>query len=796
MVRPNWVAGVVAAILAASAVQAQEPAAAYHLSIGAAPLDAALNEFARQSGLQVIMQTEEVKGITAPKVEGTLTGNEALERLLGDSGLQFEFLNDRTVTVFSQKEGKTFRKVGAASANGQTWRLARADVAPGPSDEVQSDKPEVLEVTVFGRGMRESVRGVPQTVSVYDSKLIETTAATEIQDIVRFVPTATSTVPDLSVVAETMNLRGFGTSYVVNGIAGAFDNTTLELANVERVEVLMGPASVLYGSMEPGGVINVVTKAPQREFHLRGSAELGSFDRQRYSLDVGGPLSDRVRWRLNSAYSEEQSFITSWKQQRTVIAPSLSFDLAEATQLRIDGLYMSAEWPNGAYDGRVPARGTLLPNSFGEIPRSFSAVEPQFGGYERSKIDARAYLDHQFNDAWSANVSLVYANLGYDGPTYFLVGILPDERTGRRAVRFDDNPSNPERFAHVDLKGRLATGPLEHQLLLGADYLKETFDARESFFLINTIDLFNPVYGTTVLPNPLPVREYQRVLEASGAFAQDRIRLGERLHFTAGVRYSKVRNISTEQVPNGQPLRDELSSTNWSSQLGVVYEATESTSLFASRNESFVPRGGSSADGRPFDPEKGIQYELGARVGAGSLTGSLTLFEIEKPNVLAADPFNLGYLAPLGAVRSRGVELSTSANPLPGWTLYAAYAYLDAKVTKSTEATFDGTKLSNAPSSTLSLISSYDIQSGPLMGLGFSLAGQRVGQRYADSANILQLPSYTRIDVGAHYTVNDSVRLSLSASNVTDEDIYTGFLPAVVGRQFGRVFSADIKVSL
>lgn len=791
--------------------------------VPAQQLPSALNRYSEQAGVQVTSPGQLIEGKQSSGINGRIGARTALDLLLKDTQLRFDVIDDKTVVIVpatsaasSAPNAHTSRagrenpplRIAQASqtgtpANGERLGDER-DASGNPSLEgVRKQFGEagkagmaLEEVVVFGRGEKQSLREIPQTVTVFDTQLMQTVRAAEIQDMVRFVPSATTNVPDLSVAAESFFIRGFQASYTVNGMATAFDSTTLELANVESIEVLMGPASVLYGSMEPGGVINVVTKTPRSDFHLGGSVELGSFERQRYAVDVGGPLSDRLRWRVNSAYSNEDSFIDDWQQERVVVAPSIAYDITDATRLRVDALYMSARWPNAAYDGRVPVQGTVRDNPFGDIPRSFSAMEPQFGGYTRSKKDVRAYLDHRFNDAWSGNVSVVWSSLGYKGPTYFITGVLPDLRTARRLVRFDDGPRSPGRFAHADIKGSVSTGPLEHKILIGADYLTDIYNGRESQFFIDNIDLFAPVHGLTVLPNPLPVRVYERKLEASGGFLQDRVKIGERLDVIGGVRYSKVRNTNVQT--SAPASRDVLSSANWSSQFGAVYAATQSLSVFVSRNESFVPRPGTNASGTPFKPEKGIQYELGTKLGwlDSRMTGSFTLFNIEKPNVLAPDPFNLGFQVAIGSVRSRGAELSVAGMLLPGWSVHAAYAYLDAEVTRSTQASAEGAKLANAPSSTVSLITSYDLQSGPLRGLGFSASAQRMGQRYADAANILALPNYTRVDVGAHYTLNDHVTLSANVNNVTDEDIYTGFAPTVVGRQFERVYLAEIKVNL
>jgi iron complex outermembrane recepter protein len=779
--------------LAANAATAEK----LKFDIPAQSATSALRLFAQQAGMELLFSQDVVNGVSTREVIGEFAREDALKQLLTGTDLR-AVEQDGVITIKLQETSATERSPTAPLAlSASPLRLAQNSThTEALADSKADSRNTVEEVTVFGRGERESVRDIPQTVTAFDEQMIQNVGAREVQDVVRFIPTATSQTPEFSVTANSINIRGFEASYTVNGMAGALSNTAPDLGNVERVEVLMGPASVLYGSMEPGGIVNIVTKKPQREFHFAGSLDAGSFNRQRYGIDIGGPLSDGVRTRLNASFSDGKSFINNWERERIEVAPSFEFDLTDATVLRLDGAYTRAEWVNGAYDGRVPAEGSVLANAFGEIPRSFSGAEPELGGMVRSNVDVRAYLDHRFTDNWSANASVVYSRKKFSGPTFFVLGLGNDGRSGRRSVRIDDDVS-PSKFAHVDLKGEVSTGPIVHKLIIGVDHLQEKSDGSENRIGLDPIDLYAPIYGV-VLPDPLPVESYVTELTASGAFLQDRIQLNKRLNLIAGVRYSRIRESGAFFEPGSDPESSTLKQSNWASQFGVLFDVTDSVALFAARNESFVPREGTTSEGHPFEPEKGLQYEVGSKfdIGSTGLTGNVALFQIEKPNVLANDPFNIGFLVPLGAVRSRGVEASASGTVLPGWGLFVSYAHLNAEVTSGTEDAFAGKKLSNAPSNTAAVISSYDFQSGWLSSFGITASAQYVADRFADSANVLSLPSYTRIDLSGRYALNEKVDLSVGVNNLGDEDIYTGFQSRVVSRQFGRIYFAQLKMRL
>ncbi len=329
------------------------------------PLANALLDFSEQAKLQVMSQGVDLGERKAPGVSGRLTVAHALSMLLADSNLSFVETAPNTVAITASHPAAAM-----PASNRNFIRLAQAKPTPvaaptRPADELQ----EVEVVTVYGRGAQAAtIREVPQTVTVFNPEIIEVLSGPHIDDVIRFLPSANNLLGDYA-IGNNFNIRGSGPSYAYNGmIPSPVKPGRIGLVNVERVEVLKGPSSITYGSMQPGAVINIVTKQPTSEYYSELGVEVGSFDTFGGSLDLGGPLGDKVGARINASYQDRGAPFDHWRQITTVVAPVVTFDLSDRTLLTVEGTFDSIDHPKGIYDGRIPTVGTLLSAPFGEIP--------------------------------------------------------------------------------------------------------------------------------------------------------------------------------------------------------------------------------------------------------------------------------------------------------------------------------------------------------------------------------------------------------------------------------------------
>lgn len=673
-----------------------------------------------------------------------------------------------------------------------SFRIAAAlaiVTAGGATPAVAQEDAEVTvidTITVVARGQATTLRDAPQTVQVFDPEFLSDIAAVDISDVVRFVPSASTQYSEVGFLADANFVRGFSITQVINSARLNTSNFPLDTAVMERIEVLMGPASVLYGSMQPGAVINIVTKTPLDEAHLDAGLEVGRFDHQRYTLDAGRPLGDKLRARLNVAYQDRETFLDFWEEKKLIVSPTLEWDLGPQSTLNLLGVYTDLDQPAGAYLG-TPAAGLLTENPNGDYPRSFYLQSPDEEGVgrDRETVNVEATLNHWFSDFLSGRVVLSHTQTERNDQT--IIGLLQDDFRTVNRINIGNVSDGDDYAAYVDVTGKFTTGPIRHELSIGAEYFRTQLDNVQTRFIVDPLDLYDPTY-TAVLDPANQIRNLASELddETVGVFLQDRMSIGDRVHLIVGVRYADITSENTGE---------RISQSETPTTLGFVADVTKSISVFANRSESFLPRSGTTANNTVFDPETSTQYEGGAKFEAAGLSGSVSYFHIEKPDVLTPDLDNPGFQVPLGNVTSQGLEVSIGGEIYPNLEMYAAYAYMDTEV-GSNDPGLDGNQLQYAPETTLSFTGRYEVSSGPLAGLRLTAAVQYADERFLDAANTLQAPSFVRVDLGLNYAINDHVELGLIVDNLTDEDIFSGIGSNFIDVNPPRTVFGRVRVSL
>ncbi|MBL8267909.1 TonB-dependent siderophore receptor [Steroidobacter sp.] len=766
-----------------------------HLNLPAGELVSALKALAQQSDVDLVYEPEQLRRIHTNGVKGEYTAQEAVAILLKATAFRVYLApgGAMVITPASMEQSSNASPthnglVPASSTRGGTDTgrvvLAQAATSSTPNEStVKTNRPQLEEVTVFGRGVRSTVNDVPQTVNVFDAEFIENVQAKKITDVVRFTP---NLVPSGSsnVLYDDVRSRGFPSSFTWNGMARRFTNGTLKMANVERVEVLKGPASVLYGPMEPGAVVNLVTKRPQSQFGASGSLQFGSDNEQNYSMDIGGPLTEKIGARLNTAYFKTDTAFDNSGLEDIFVAPVVEFRFSDRTVLTLDGYYDKVEWADGYSDGRVPVIGGLVPNPVGRLPLSTNLqydtniTAPE--GYGEvsifySDLDANARFSHEFSDSVSLNVALSHHRARGDREQIQTGLLAANNRTLGRSYTLERGGDYKTEVAHLDLKWSFSTGAVTHDVAVGVDHTKTDSDYSYAFIGITPIDIFTPVYGTIVLPNVIPFDEDNASTKVSEAFVQDRLSLG-RFHVLGGARYSDYESQDRYQVFQGALRSTDMQDQIWSTQFGLLYDAADWITLFASRNESFVPRlANIFGRGSVVQPELGLQYEVGAKLtfSDSGFSGNVVFFDIDKDNLLVFDEAHPGFRLPLGGVSSKGFEISLEGSPSPGLSMYVGYGYNSTEITKADANV--GNSFYHVPKQTLSAYVSYEIQDGLARGLALTTSMQHVGERFASDDNLYKWPSYTRVDLGATYPVTDRVQVGMNIRNLLESTMYSGF---------------------
>ncbi|WP_369941046.1 TonB-dependent siderophore receptor [Xanthomonas medicagonis] len=646
------------------------------------------------------------------------------------------------------------------------------------AQEAGTDAVTLDQISVYGRVTDATTLQIPQTVDVIDRAMIDATGSETVGDALRFVPGASRDGSTLDAFGDTYLIRGFAANQTVNGMTANALRQARDAVAIERIEVLKGPASVLYGQLQPGAVVNIVTKQPERVWGFEGTLKYARFDDWRGTVDLTGPLSadGAVRFRLTGAVDDSKSFVDFWNRRHQFIAPSLAIDLGERTTLTLEAFHTRNRL-QGFYNG-VPAEGTVLANPNGRLPRSLSLVDPTFDPSIRSNTDVSARLEHAFSDNVRYRAAASWTREEVDEETVFgVLGWDEPQRTLTRAV-LDGHARGEAWSAHNDLAWQASTGALSHDIVAGADYTRFNRHSASATGLASSLDLYAPVYVFDRRPDviPLPSRSStgHEAIRTLGLFAQDRIGLTETLRAVVGARWSSYRQDTASWSGRAGNGRFAQTQEAWTTQLGLLYTPSEDLALFANRTTSFLPVSGLTARGTPLQPETGVQYEVGAKSSFwnGRLVATGALFRLERQDVAVADRDNPGALAAIGKQRSEGVDLSARLG-LHGWQLQTGYAYTHARTIEDSNAALVGAPIRNVPRHSFVLQTDYRFNDGALSGLRVGASATYTGTRSGDVEDSFSLPAYWRTDLSLDYELGQRLTLGMRVDNVADRRGYT-----------------------
>ncbi|MTF38697.1 TonB-dependent siderophore receptor [Cyanobacterium aponinum] len=616
------------------------------------------------------------------------------------------------------------------------------------------------------------IRDIPANVQVVPQQVLQEQKVFRLQDALRNVSGVTFS-DSFGDRFSRFQSRGFRLEQFKNGFRDGFNSSraALEFSNVERLEVIKGPASVLYGQVEPGGLVNVITKKPLFEPYYAAEFTIGSYSFYRPSFDISGPLNEEktVAYRLNVAYENAGSFRDFVNSERVSVAPVLTWKVGENTTLTFEGEYL--------YDRRPMDLGLVaMGDRPADLPFRRALFGPQRPGYDYSEWRGYAYLDHQFNENLALRTGFRITSV-FEGRNAIIAGgsVQEDGRTLPMIVSAF-NQFYETFTLQNDLIGKFNTGSVSHQILFGLELAKETgfFPAEGDEFASGaTLDIFNPDYDSIFFDDiQQGSRNFSQRTNRLGIYLQDQITLLDNLKLLIGGRFDTVESANDFSTDQG-----ELETTNneaFSPRVGIVYQPIPEVSLYASFSQSFAPRFGRSADNSVFEPERGTQYEVGVKADLldGRLSSTLSLFDITKSNILTTDPDNPDFSVQVGEQQSSGVEFNIVGEILPGWNIIAGYAYTDAKITK--DNTFpEGNRLPRVPYNSANLWTTYEIQKGNLTGLKFGAGVFFVGNRTGDLNNTFEIPSYARVDAGIFYT-RDNFQAALNIKNLFDTRYFEG----------------------
>lgn len=757
-------------------------------------------------GVRVVLETAdgELETLTTQTVGNALVAdipNAVLALPDGDAFEQFDPTDGISLVSVTNEPGNRVRiaitgtdapPAAEVSLDGQGLVLA---ITPGEAGIATGEDAIQIVVTGEEEGYNPSsattatrtdtpLRNIPQSITVVPRQVLEDRNVRTVNEGVETVSSVArgnrsyGNVP----ITNTRIIRGFvqsdsGVSNFRNGLPDSDFYSLAPITTVERIEVLRGPASVLFGAGEPGGIVNVITRQPLDEPTYTLAFEAGNAGLYQPSIDLSGPLTDddTVLYRLIGSYQGSGDFQGFGDNRVATIAPSLTVNLGERTDIDLyyEYTHLLSDPPSGFTNAAILSDGSLTPRDFATYYPDLSLLDV--------RTDRFGYtLEHELSDRWQLrnNVAVnitrfredVAIGFGLSEDDRFLGGFNPS-----RAV-FQRNNF----FGQIDLLGEFETGSISHQVLAGFDFNHFSNDANRisADTPVPPLDINDPDYD-------IPIPEFSTrslfsdvdiVRRSYGVYLQDQITFSNDLIVLLGGRYDWIStDFATDALVGGDVI-DFPTQTDgaFSPRVGVVYRPIEDVSLYASYTRSFSPLSEfdtlSPDEDISLAPTRGTQYEVGVKTDFldGRLSATLAAYHLTRTNVLTPDPDNPTRSIQTGEQRSQGIELDVTGEILPGWNIILSYAYTDAEVTE--DNTFpEGNRLPNVPENQASLWTTYTIQGGDLEGFGFGLGLFYVGARQGDLNNSFELDDYLRTDAALYYR-RDRLSVAINFRNLFDID--------------------------
>ncbi len=644
-------------------------------------------------------------------------------------------------------------------------------VIDGDTSPIGPDKGYIAKNTTMGTKTDTPLREIPQSISVITREQMDDRFSERVEDTIAYTSGVTASPWGVDERFDQFLIRGFDVGpYALfrDGLpqkAIDFSGFKVEPYALERVEVLKGPASVLYGANEVGGLVNLVTKRPTRDPLYSAYASYGSFNTYEVGIDAGGPLDKEGVWtyRLTGLFRDGELEKDFSKNNRVFIAPAITWSPSADTSLTILANY---QWDELTPNTFLPIASPLNP-TLPKFSRSFTTSDPSFDRFDANHGSIGYQFEHSFNEAWTIRQNLRYSQQDTDYRHLYYSSMIDDHTMNRTAFTVDETATifSVDNGVQYDYEGTR----IKNTLLMGLDYTRQTVDGQNGFDTGPTLDINDPVYGLEVAA-PAIYLDRRQTIDQLGLYAQTQTKVDDHWLLTLGGRQSRVEDKNHDRLSD---TTSEQSDSAFSGKAGLGYLFDNGLTPYISYSESFSPTIGQGSTGETFSPSEGKQYEAGVKYEPDFFPGTVTgsVFEITKSNVLTPDPDDPNFQVQTGEVRHRGFELETVVNLFHGISLTGSYTYLDAEITSSNTEGELGNRAALVPEHQAALWAKYTFETGVLEGLNVGSGVRYVGSSFGDNANQIKVDSYTLVDAAISYEKN-GWKGSLKASNVFDKEYY------------------------
>ncbi|MFI8560080.1 TonB-dependent siderophore receptor [Pseudomonas putida] len=741
-------------------------------AIAPGQLNDVLNQFARQAGITLSSTPQLTGQLQSNGLQGQYSPGQGLHMLLEGTGLEAVSQDGRSYVIQPQADSAA---LSLPSTDVRGFSLGNA---LGSMDGYNATHSQVATKT------STPLVETSQSVSVVTRQQMDDQGAQTVAQAMRYTPGVLTNPYGATHRYDYVAMRGFNDGSVDNiyldGLKSMGDNGTYSTLQVdpyflERIDVLKGPSSVLYGRSSPGGLVALTSKKPLFTPYHQVQASAGTQGQRGMGFDFSGPIDEdkRIAYRLTGLADASDTQFDHNKEERYTIAPAVSIDFTEDTSLTLQA-YLQHD-PNGGYHGGNPADGMLHPRNGLRLSDHFFEGEPGIDNYERTQQSFSYQFEHRFNDVFTARQNFRYQDSDVSMDQVYSAGWADtDSNILNRAYTGGDERLHSYIIDNM-LQAEFFTGAAKHTLLLGADYQRRKADVTWRYGSVDPLDASNPQYGQGNL-QVLGENRYQRRLQQTGVYLQDLLEL-DQWRFSLGLRQDWVK-VSEENRDSNTRVSDNRS--NFTTRAGVLYLFENGVAPYVSYSESFNPNTVSDQNGRPLAPTEGTQWEAGIKYQPPGTDNLFTasVFRIEQENLASKQPDENFYRA-VGEVRSQGLELEAHVQVTENLKLLGGYTFTDIEYSRSMPSLVapgvdnNGNSPTQAPKQMLSLWADYNFHQGPLDGLRLGGGMRYVGYSWVDAENSMKVPSYTLFDASVGYDLGKvglkGVDVRLNANNLTNE---------------------------
>lgn len=737
---------------------AQSGAPQQTISLTAQPLSSALRDLGRQFSVQIVYLPDTVAGRQSPALSGQFTLDQALSRLLAGTGIQVR-RSGNNISLGPADKGD------ATQLEPVRVHASRYDVTSEGSGSYAAAGATIGKSPL-------SLREIPQSVSVMTRTQMDEQGFTRVADAINHTTGISSSgYPD----TESFNSRGFAASLQYDGVPAQGEGAPhLDLAVYDRIEVLRGPAGLLSGTAEPGGVVNLVRKRPTRELRFEGQLSAGSWNNYRAEADLSGPLNKdgTLRGRVVTAYQDKDQYYDQGSSKPATLYGVLEYDLTPATTLGLTAFYSELDFRN--FNGLAQFEDGSLPDR-----RSFLGPA-RTSNHEVYELGAD--LQHRFDNEWVLKANYTHKESTYKGFSSFalqpisLQTGLANMMAGRIHNEFTWDQGDVSVTGPFNLFGR------EHSLTLGFNAARNNTKTSSRFSQFPDWDVLNDFDYGSLLDQPI-LNQNQEIVTQSGIYASTRLKLHDRVTAVLGGRWSNYESRSRSVRPETGPwdVSDAKASGEFTPFAGLILDVNDTISLYSSYAESFVPQSQQDYTGKTLDPRKGWQIEAGAKGEFldGRLNGSVAVYRMRDTNRAVTDTDHVGCggsptgtcSRAAGLVQSQGWEMELVGNLAPGWDLGAGYTYTDVRYRRDSVLENEGQRFNAnlVPKHLFRLWTHYRFQP---QDWGGRLNGWSVGAGVQAQSNLFTSDvyqgGYATVSAKIGYKPNERWEASLAVNNLFD----------------------------